>query len=145
MKRISWCFGFVLWYCLFDLSEKQISIYGSCLFCGMEMIWYRYWYQHWWTSWQQLVCGIWTLPLLLKCYLYCNEHLLLVPIWVWMFELVCGHYLLILYNNRNPAWCYRDIKGSICNGTILFTWQCYFRWILLGIIVKCLRFLFSFC
>src|SRR2546422_67198 len=111
MKRVTWCFGFLVWYFVYDISEKKNSIYGSFIFSLMEMIWYRCWYQRWWTSWQQFACMVCCLPLLLRFYFYCNECLILVPIWVWVFELVCGHYLLFLYNNQNPAWCYRTVQG----------------------------------
>jgi len=126
----------VLWFSYTNKKQKKESIFYSAIFSLLECFWYRFWYGQFWTSWQQFVLCSLFFPIVLFLFSSFSSslllQLLLVPIWIWLFEFVAGHFLLFVYNGENPAWSYSD--KNFCKGTIQINIKTYFRWLGLGMI-----------
>ena len=101
--NLNLCWGF-----LTSRQTKKNALIVSSGFSFVEIMWHKYWYNIYFTTLVQLIGNIYFLPLFIFQYrklFKLKWRLLLMPINVWLYEIVLGYYLIFLFG-YNPAWKY---------------------------------------
>lgn len=149
----------VLWtcWCWYTSSREKIqSLVYATLFSGIEACWYRVRKGCFWTSWQQHYTLLLFSPLLFTTQetrgargaesqlwlLDASANIFLFPLKVWLFEIIAGYYLQLLYTGKNPAWTY-DGPTACCHGNIDVSFRFWLRWLCLGLLYELIVGLFA--
>ncbi len=132
----------VVWYCCTSSTEKWRSIVYATSFSFLEACWYRVQENKYWTSWQQHYTLLLLAPLLQMPQVRHEsflQNIFMFPCKVWLFEIIAGYYLQLLYNGTNPAWVYHGPQ-VYCRGNITVSFSFWLRWFCLGLLFELVTF-----